>query len=168
MGYNPLVQYVGQPILAFGVFFHFTMGFVLEIQNSRARPIKYYYKKNAATWVSKNMIITGGFILCYFCVHWTDFWFQELNYKFIAMNVPEPERYYPELVHKFKNPWRLLFYCTAFVMLGLHLWHGFYSSMQSIGFDNKYAKFLGKVGKLFAIVVPACFVIIATVHHFFH
>jgi len=29
MGYNPLIQFVMQPILAFGVIFHFLMGFVL-------------------------------------------------------------------------------------------------------------------------------------------
>ena len=32
MGYNPLIQYVMQPVLAFGVVFHFVMGFVLEIK----------------------------------------------------------------------------------------------------------------------------------------
>jgi succinate dehydrogenase / fumarate reductase cytochrome b subunit len=32
-GLQPLVQFVMQPILAFGVIFHFVMGFVLEIQN---------------------------------------------------------------------------------------------------------------------------------------
>ena len=31
MGTNPLVQFVLQPILIFGVLFHFIMGFVLEI-----------------------------------------------------------------------------------------------------------------------------------------
>ena len=32
MGYNPLIQYVMQPVLAFGVVFHFVMGFVLELK----------------------------------------------------------------------------------------------------------------------------------------
>ncbi|MEH6680262.1 MAG: succinate dehydrogenase cytochrome b subunit [Sediminicola sp.] len=167
-GYDPFIQYLGQPILASGVIFHFVMGFVLEIRNHRARRIKYVYKYNSASWMSRNMIITGGVILCYFCLHWYDFWFHELNYKFVEMKVPDPERYYPELVSKFQNPWRTLFYCLAFVMLGLHLWHGFYSSMQSIGFDNKYARFLGKVGKVFAIVVPSGFITIALVHHFLY
>ena len=37
MGNNPLVQFVLQPVLIFGVIFHFIMGFVLEIQNRKAR-----------------------------------------------------------------------------------------------------------------------------------
>ena len=32
MGTNPIVQYILQPILILGVFFHFVMGFVLEIK----------------------------------------------------------------------------------------------------------------------------------------
>ena len=36
MGTNPLIQYVLQPILLFGVIFHFVMGFVLEIKNKKS------------------------------------------------------------------------------------------------------------------------------------
>ena len=38
MGTNPLVQFVLQPVLMFGVAFHFIMGFILEIKN-RDEPI---------------------------------------------------------------------------------------------------------------------------------
>ena len=34
MGYNPIIQFVMQPILVAGVVFHFVMGFVLEIKNN--------------------------------------------------------------------------------------------------------------------------------------
>jgi succinate dehydrogenase / fumarate reductase cytochrome b subunit len=40
MGYNPFVQFLMQPILGFAIF-HFVMGFVLEIKNNKARPVKY-------------------------------------------------------------------------------------------------------------------------------
>ena len=46
MGYNPLVQFVLQPILIFGVFFHFIMGLVLEYENRVARKQKYVYSDN--------------------------------------------------------------------------------------------------------------------------
>jgi len=36
MGTNPLVQFALQPVLIFGVIFHFVMGFVLEIKNRKA------------------------------------------------------------------------------------------------------------------------------------
>ena len=39
MGTNPLVQFVLQPVLIFGVVFHFVMGFVLEYKNYTSRSI---------------------------------------------------------------------------------------------------------------------------------
>lgn len=167
-GYDPFIQYIGQPILVFGLVFHFVMGFVLEIQNYRARPIKYSYNRPSASssWSSRNMIVSGLVILSFFCLHWYDFWFQELNYKFVQMETPNATRYYDELVHKFQNPVRVTLYCTAFVLLSVHLWHGFSSSMQSVGFSNKYSRTLGRFGKYFAVVVPACFAFIALFHFF--
>ena len=113
------------------------------------------------------MIISGIVILSYLLLHWYDFWFQELNYKFIAVRTPDPVRYYGELIHKFKSLVRTALYCTAYVLLGFHLWHGFYSSLQSVGFDNKYAKALARFGRFFAVAVPSGFLFIALYHHFF-
>ena len=39
MGYNPVVQFILQPILMFGVCFHFSMGLFLEYQNRTARKL---------------------------------------------------------------------------------------------------------------------------------
>ena len=41
MGYNPIVQYLLQPVLITGVIIHFVMGFILEIRNNKARSVKY-------------------------------------------------------------------------------------------------------------------------------
>jgi succinate dehydrogenase / fumarate reductase cytochrome b subunit len=40
MGNNPVVQFVLQPILIFGVVFHFVMGFILELKNAKSRSVK--------------------------------------------------------------------------------------------------------------------------------
>ena len=48
MGTNPLVQFVLQPILIFGVVFHFVMGFILEIQNRKSRRVSYVSFKGSA------------------------------------------------------------------------------------------------------------------------
>ena len=47
MGNNPLVQFILQPILIVGVIFHFVMGFVLDWQNRKARPVKYAVYKGS-------------------------------------------------------------------------------------------------------------------------
>lgn len=170
MGNNPLVQFVIQPILIVGVVFHFIMGFVLDFQNRAARPISYVKNNGAAnsTWASRNMIISGSVVLAFLGLHFYDFWIPEMVYKYVEVNPLEPTRYYTELVHKFESPIRTSLYCVSFLLLSLHLWHGFNSSMQSVGFNNKFSKALHKLGYAFAIVVPFGFIFIALFHHFNH
>ena len=168
MGYNPIIQFVMQPVLVAGVIFHFIMGMVLEIQNRKARPIAYVNYNGAAnaSWASRNMIISGLVVLAFIGLHFYDFWVQEIVYKYVDVNSIEPSRYYAELNHKFESPIRTGLYSLAFVLLAIHLWHGFNSSFQSVGFNNKYSKSLHKLGYTFAIVVPFGFIIIALFHHF--
>ena len=170
MGNNPLVQYVIQPILIIGVVFHFIMGIVLELKNRSARPIAYAKNNGAAnsSWSSRNMIITGAVIFAFLGLHFYDFWFPEMVYKYVDVNPLSETRYFPELVEKFESPVRTGLYCISFVLLSLHLWHGFNSSMQSVGFNNKYSVALHKLGYAFAIVVPFGFIFIALFHHFNH
>jgi len=80
----------------------------------------------------------------------------------------EGYRYFEELQHKFVNPLRVGAYVIAFILLGLHLAHGFQSAFQSIGFNNKYTKFVKNLGTFYSIVVPLGFIIIALCHHFNH
>src|SRR6056300_99421 len=120
MGYNPLVQYALQPVLIGGVIVHFVMGFVLEIQNRKARGVRYFkYNGGANTsWISRNMIISGATVLAFF-----------------------------------------------FVLLALHLLHGFASSFQTMGVNNKYSAAIKTFTKVYAIVIPLGFAFIAIYHH---
>ena len=168
MGTNGVVQFLLQPVLIIGVIFHFVMGIILEIQNNRARVHKYakYKGSTNSTWASRNMIISGLVILGFLGLHFYDFWVPEIIYKYIDVNEALESRYYPELVHKFESPVRVGLYCLAFVLLAIHLWHGFASSFQSVGFNNKYSRALKGFTKLYAILIPAGFVFIALYHHF--
>jgi succinate dehydrogenase / fumarate reductase cytochrome b subunit len=179
MGTFWLVQFVLQPILILGVLFHFIMGFVLEIRNNRARQ-KSYVKDNGnakSTWMSRNMIWSGGFILIFLIIHFIDFWIPEINTKYIvgdASGLQDPNnidsgfRYYEELVHKFEPLWRVALYCVGFIFLALHLLHGFSSSFQSIGANNKYTRGLKGFGKVYAVGIPLGFIFIAVYHHLSH
>ncbi len=174
MGTNPLVQYALQPVLIFGVVFHFVMGFVLELKNKNARQVKYAKNNGAAnsTWMSRNMIYSGLAILAFIVLHFIDFWIPELNTKFIqgdwtGMHNGE-YRYFHELQHKFVNPIRVAAYVIAFVFLALHLLHGFNSAFQSVGANNKYTRGLKTFSKIYAIGIPVGFIIIALFHHFNH
>ena len=167
MGNNPLVQFVLQPILIFGVVFHFTMGFVLEIQNRKSRAVQYLeFKGNAnASWVSRNMIWSGAVVLSFLGLHFYDFWFPEMNYKYIEVLPLDPERYYEEMTHKFHDLLRVGLYIISFIFLALHLNHGFASSFQSVGVNNKYSSSIKKFAIAFSVIIPVGFIFIALFHY---
>jgi len=170
MGTNPLIQFGLQPVLIFGVVFHFIMGFVLEIQNRRAVGISYKRNNGGAnsTWMSRNMIYSGLVILAFLVLHFGDFWVHEINVKYIDVQPEDPSRYFHELVEKFHDPIRVAAYVVAFVLLALHLMHGFTSSFQSLGISASRKKFLKNLGLGYSIIIPLGFIIIALFHHFNH
>lgn len=168
MGYNPLIQFLMQPILIAGIVFHFVMGFILEMKNNKARNVKYAQNNAAAnsTWVSRNMIYSGLVILFFIFAHMAMMWVPEMDYKYIGeIGVEDPTRYYPELIEKFHSIAVVAIYTLAFVFLALHLLHGFQSAFQSVGFNhNKYTPVLKKLGVLYAIAVPALYCFVAWFH----
>ena len=176
MGTNPLVQFVLQPILIFGVIFHFIMGFILEYRNHKSSKVKYAYNKGSAnsTWMSRNMIWSGLAILSFMVLHFVDFWFPEINTKFIqndwsGLHINAEEfRYFDELQHKFSYAPRVIFYCIAFCFLSLHLMHGFTSAFQSMGSTVGRKKILQNLSYVYSIFIPLGFVFIALYHFFNH
>lgn len=167
MGYNPFIQFLMQPVLGFAVVFHFVMGFVLELKNRSARPVKYVVNQGSAnsTWMSRNMIISGLVVLAFLGLHLYDFWWHEINFKYIEANTPDNERFWSELHAKFADPLRVVFYVISFVLLGLHLAHGFQSSFQSVGARHpKYTPVIKTLGTWYSILIPAGFIFIAVYH----
>ena len=171
MGTNPVIQFLMQPVLIFGVVFHLSMGIYLEIQNNKARGVKYAMNKPSAnaTWMSRNMIYTGLVVLAFLGLHFYDFWIPEINHKYIAFLPEDPTRYIHELKVKFEDPVRVGLYCVSFVLLALHLLHGFQSAFQSVGFRNsKYTPTIKKLGNIYAILIPLGFIFIAVFHYVSH
>lgn len=172
MGTNTVVQFILQPVLAFGVLFHLGMGMYLESLNSKARN-KKYEKNNAgasSTWMSRNMLITGIMIMLFLGLHFYDFWIPEINVKYIegdmsGLNEAGQLRYWEELHHKFEDPIRVGLYVLSFIFLSLHLLHGFQSAFQSVGFRHgKYTPLIKKLGNIYGVLVPLGFIIIAVYH----
>ena len=174
MGTNPLIQFALQPVLIFGVVFHFVMGFVLELKNKKANGVAYVKNNGAAnsTWMSRNMIYSGLAILAFIVLHFIDFWFPEINTKYIQGDMTGMHdgsfRYFHELQHKFISPVRVGAYVVAFILLALHLLHGFTSAFQSVGVTAGRKKALQTFGNLYSIVIPLGFIIIALYHYLNH
>jgi succinate dehydrogenase / fumarate reductase cytochrome b subunit len=150
------------------------MGFVLEYKNYRSRSVSYAKNNGNAnsSWMSRNMIYSGFAILAFVALHFIDFWFPELNTKYIVGDMSGLHngefRYYHELVEKFHNPLRVGAYVIAFIFLALHLLHGFNSAFQSVGANNKYTKSLKSFGTAYATLIPLGFIVIALFHYFNH
>lgn len=170
MGTNIIVQFIFQPMLIIGVLIHFVLGFILEYKNRRSQTYQYnkLSSSSISTWASRNMIWSGLVVLFFLILHFYDFWVPEINYKYIQFLPDDPSRYYNELIHKFVSPVRVTIYCFSFILLGIHLSHGFSSSIKSLGTIDSYKKIVQIVGNLYSLFIPLGFCIIALYHHLNH
>jgi succinate dehydrogenase / fumarate reductase cytochrome b subunit len=160
MATNPIIQ-VMQYVLAAGFIYHIVMGIVLELKNRASRPIKYA-KNNAAAnsgWASRNMIYTGILILLFIVLHLKDF--------FVKIKFGEVHDDYQLVTELFKNPIYVIIYVIAFLLLGIHLSHGFQSAFTSVGARApKYLKCVKNLGMTFSYVIALGFSIIAIYFYF--
>ena len=168
MGTNPVIQ-VMQYVLAAGFILHIGMGIYLNRQNKAARPVNYAFSKPEANspWISRNMVLTGLTVLLFLIIHMRDFFYQiKIGNPgaFAELNAGATPHY--DLVVSLFDVWYYtLIYVVAFVLLALHLLHGFQSAFQSMGWNHpKYTPMVKKLGFGYAILVPAGFALIAIFH----
>lgn len=160
MATNPLIQ-IMQYVLAAGFIFHIILGVVLNIQNKSARPVNYVKNNTAAnsTWSSQNMPLTGVIILLFLVLHLKDY--------FVEIKFGDVENDYLLVTELFKNPLYAGLYVLAFILLGIHLSHGFQSSFQSVGVNHSgYTPFIKNLGSLFSIIIAIGFSAIAIYFYF--
>jgi len=161
MGHNPVIQ-IMQYVLAAGFIFHIVMGMLLTVQNNKATPTKYVYNKPGAnsSWSSRNMIITGVLVLLFLVLHMKDF-----LYEIKMGSLGGYETDYDLVVGLFGSPIYTIIYVAAFVLLGIHLNHGFQSSFQSLGVSHpKYLPLIKGFGLWYSILIPGGFALVAIFH----
>jgi succinate dehydrogenase / fumarate reductase cytochrome b subunit len=116
-------------IVAVGL--HVTVGTLLTLANWRARPVPYARRKLlAATYASRTMIwggLTLGLFVAYHLMHLT---VGSLHPGFVAGDV------YHNVVRGFQDPLVSGAYILAMCALGLHLYHGAWSMLQSMGANH--------------------------------
>ncbi|MBP3253055.1 MAG: succinate dehydrogenase cytochrome b subunit [Bacteroidales bacterium] len=72
----------------------------------------------------------------------------------------EPD-FYHMAIDKFHNPLYVIIYLLAFIVLGIHLFHGVVSVFQTYGLMNeKYAKAIHCLAVIYAIVIPLGFAMV--------
>ena len=168
MATNPLIK-IMEPILGLGFVIHILWSFLVEYENWKARPVKYA-KKNmsgASSWTSRNMLIIGALVLVFLVIHIIDFF---VKMKFTGdplleettVNGIQMKNAYALVSGTFINSTLLsVLYIVGGMLLGFHLSHGFWSSFQTLGLNNKFwLKRWQVIAKVFAVIVAVGFSVI--------
>lgn len=166
MTHNPLIKTVSYLLYA-TILFHAWKGIVLWQQNRAARGGHRYAVQHIRTSErsSRNMAWLGIVIFVFIVLHMWQFWLQMklgnvemVNIK--GMDHPVKDLYTP-VKFAFENPLYVAVYVFSMWVIAVHLWHGFWSSMQTLGLNHpKYTMLIKSVGYLYAVAVPFLFAVI--------
>lgn len=160
---NPLIVTISYVNYAC-ILIHIIWALLLTTRNRSARGSQgYAVVKNSSPWTSRNMGILGTFILIFLVIHLRGFWY-EMHWGGIptaTYDGVEVKNLFATVDNAYANPWYVGVYVFSMLILAFHLWHGFASAFQTLGFNHlKYNYLIAFVGKAFAIIVPALFALI--------
>lgn len=170
-GYAEHLRTIGEPMLPHAGFLwvlrlvligslavHVACAVTLWRRARKARPVKYAVKKNKHSTYASHLMRWGGLTLLVFIVwHLLNFSIGKVNVTGGATNDP-----YDLLVDSFSVWWLTLIYLLAMAMLGAHLHHGFWSSMQTLGWTNsaRSRTRAKQVGLVVALIITVGFSIV--------
>ncbi|MBD3162343.1 MAG: hypothetical protein GF346_08370 [Candidatus Eisenbacteria bacterium] len=145
---------------------------VALIDKFGARPVSYKKRADAGgpskkSLPSRSMIITGAVLLVFVVWHvWT---FKFGDPRMIPLEHGEEMKdLYSLVVASFKVEWITGAYLIAMILVGAHLWHGFWSAFQSLGWGNpRWTPLIQGVGIVFALALAAGFFILPLYAYFF-
>lgn len=134
---------------------HVASSVILARRAGRARTTKYVVKKNRASSFSSRTMRWGGATLLVFLIwHLLNFTIGKVNPQGGETNNP-----YALMVDTFDLWWMTLIYLVAMAALALHLHHGTWSAMQTLGLTNTAASRLRAkaAGWVVAVVIAGGF-----------
>lgn len=160
---NPLIKVISYVNYAF-ILIHIIWSIILTRRNRRARgPEGYAVNRNSSHWTSRNMGILGTFIFIFLVIHLRSFWY-EMHWGGIPTATyagAEYKNLYAVVDSAYANIWFVVLYVVSMALLAFHLFHGFGSAFQTLGWNHvKYNPIIKVVGVAFAIIVPALFALI--------
>lgn len=180
MATNPMIKII-EPLLGIGFLVHIIWGFKLTLENRKARGHDRYASGNKTinvSWASQNMLILGITILAFLVLHIAHFWVKMkltghdlLGHTTISIGgvQTEVENAYALVNYTFSYLWIVIVYIIAGIGLALHLSHGFWSSLQTIGFSNSiWRSRLSVLGNVYAWFVGLGFSLIALLQYLFY
>ena len=164
MATNPFIK-IMEPVLGLGFLVHIVWSFMISYKNYKARPVRYAVSNAAysSSWTSRNMLIMGALVLVFLIMHMLNFFyvikFDPESMAPVEVGGVDMHDTYSLVTGLFKSS---IVYCFLYVLggvlLGLHLSHGFWSSFQTLGFNNKiWMKRLIVIGQVFATLIAVGF-----------
>jgi succinate dehydrogenase / fumarate reductase cytochrome b subunit len=158
----------GTLVLAAGFMIHIVYAIWLTLQNRRARGRKRYavnVRPKGVEWASQNMFVLGLIVLCFLGLHFTQFWYKMMFAELTGHHEVELGgaivsahdgaafiRYY------FSNIIVVALYLVWYAALWFHLTHGFWSALQTVGWNNTvWLKRWQVIANIFATLICAAF-----------
>ncbi len=148
-GYNAVCKFLGANwyaiagtlVLAAGFVIHIIYAFVLTLQNLKARGNNRYkvtVRPKGVEWASQNMLVLGIIVVLGLILHGAQFWYKMQLNEIAELGLPgiDPHDGYALIKETFSNGLYVVLYLIWFVALWFHLTHGFWSAIQTIGWNN--------------------------------
>lgn len=172
--YNAVCEFLGANwyavaatgVLAVGFIVHIIYAFILTLQNRKARGSNRYAvseKPKGVEWASQNMLVLGIIVILGMGLHLAQFWFNMMFQELVGSQsqIAAPADGTAFIQYWFSQPVVAIVYIVWLVSLWFHITHGFWSALQTLGWNNLV--WLGRVRCLsnaFATIVVAGFVVV--------
>ena len=131
---------VGTLGLAFLAVVHIVYAFLLTMQNRKARGTERYavtVKPEKVEWASQNMLVLGLIVVVGLLLHFANFWYHMQFQDVIGSGASMTTDGIHWIQQTFSCPWIAALYIVWFVAIWFHLSHGFWSALQTLGWDGK-------------------------------
>jgi succinate dehydrogenase / fumarate reductase cytochrome b subunit len=140
-------------VLLASVLLHIVAAVQLTAIERAARPVGYARHRYQAASLASRTIRWGGVILAIFIVyHLLHFTVGSVHPDFSETDI------YHNIVSGFAVKWVAIFYVIAMAALGLHLYHGAWSSVRTLGLSKPSpSPLVHRVSLILAIVVAGLF-----------
>ena len=122
---------------------HIVYAFILTAQNRKARGNNRYevattVNAGKVEWASKNMLVLGIIIALGLILHLFNFWYNMMFAELTGMTVAHsPADGFAFIQDTFSNMTFVVLYIIWLVAIWMHLTHGFWSSLQTLGLSGK-------------------------------
>ena len=128
--------WVVRVVLVVAVVLHVLMAWQLTQRARAARPVGYRKREpQVSTWASRTMRWGGVLLFVFIVFHILHFTVGAIDPAGVFHNTDAMGRHdsYGDVVASFRIWWVSAFYIVAMAFLGLHLYHGAWSSLRTLG-----------------------------------